>query len=171
MIRYVHILRVDDQPHLSIVGDHPIPPAKTSHPIRLLHQGRPPVYTACLTLKTNLHGHARSGNRPSEDPTGMEEGPSVPFEQPRDSGGEEEISEVETNIISQAESLAVESETRPSTRTRTRVFRNRRHLGSPSRTLTMLECLTGVQVCLASMPERQTRPRHSHARASRTCEG
>ena len=40
--------------------------------------------------------------------TGMEEGPSVPFEQPRDSEGEEEISEIETDILFQAESLAME---------------------------------------------------------------
>ena len=55
MTRYAHTLRVYGQPHLPIVGDHPIP------------------------------------------------GPSIPFEQPRDREGEEEISEVETDIIFQAE--------------------------------------------------------------------
>ena len=41
-------------------------------------------------------------------PTGIKEGPSVPFEQPQDSEGEEEIDEVEADIIFQAESLAME---------------------------------------------------------------
>ena len=40
--------------------------------------------------------------------TRMEEGPSVPVEQPQDSEGEEEISELETDIAFQAESLAME---------------------------------------------------------------
>ena len=40
----------------------------------------------------------------------MEEGPSVPIEQPQDSEGEVEICEVETNVLFQAEGLAMEQD-------------------------------------------------------------
>ena len=43
-----------------------------------------------------------------EGSTGMEEGPSAPIEQPRDSEGEVEICEVETDVLFQAEGLAME---------------------------------------------------------------
>ena len=45
---------------------------------------------------------------PSEISIGMDEGPPVPFEQHWDSVGEEELSEVEADIIFQAQKLAVE---------------------------------------------------------------
>jgi len=40
----------------------------------------------------------------------MEEGPSVPIEQPRDSEGEAEICEVATDVLFQAEDLAMEQD-------------------------------------------------------------
>ena len=67
-------------------------------------------------MNINPQEHAASVNRtlsPPEDLARMEEGPSVPFEQPQDSEGEEEISEVETDIIFQAESLAMEQDEEP----------------------------------------------------------
>jgi len=45
-----------------------------------------------------------------EGSTAMEEGPSVPIEQPWDSEGEAEICEVETDVLFQAENLAMEQD-------------------------------------------------------------
>jgi len=64
-------------------------------------------------VKLNVQQHAGSGNGdllPPEDLTGVEEGTFVPFEQHWDSEGEEELSEIEADVIFEAEKLAMDEQ-------------------------------------------------------------
>ena len=65
------------------------------------------MYTQAATPKLDVES-VNGPPSPSEISTGMDEGPPVPFEQHWDSAGEEELSEVEADIIFQAQKLAVE---------------------------------------------------------------
>ena len=83
------------------------PPKKPKYPSQLLLQGCPPVYTQDAT--PNLSAESVNGPlSPSEISTRMDKGLPVPFEQHWDSAGEDELSEVEADMIFQAQKLAVE---------------------------------------------------------------